>query len=116
FFAAGGYHHHIGANIWAGSHLAPSDPQAPGLRTFSVYLPDRAALVQVVHRIEQAGSALESAIDYGRSVACTVRDPDGIGVTLAAEVPGGLGWQETPLTLTAFHRALEDAMMTSQTD
>lgn len=116
FFAAGGYHHHIGANIWAGSHLAPSDPQAPGLRTFTVHLPDRAALAQVVRRIERAGSPLESATDYGRTVACTVRDPDGIQVTLEAEVPGGQGWQETPLALEAFHRVLEDAVTSSQAD
>lgn len=116
FFAAGGYHHHIGVNIWAGSPLAPSDPQAPGLRTFTVHLPDRAALAQVVRRIERAGSPLESATDYGRTVACTVRDPDGIQVTLEAEVPGGQGWQETPLALAAFHRVLADAVMTSHAD
>src|SRR5713226_2971644 len=71
FFAAGGYHHHIGVNIWAGSHLAPSTPEAPGLRTFAVHLPDRAALAQVVRRVQRARSALESATDHGRSVACT---------------------------------------------
>jgi catechol 2,3-dioxygenase len=114
FFAAGGYHHHIGVNIWGGTQLAPSDPQAPGLRTFIVHLPDRAALAQVVRRIERAGSPLESATNYGRSVACTVRDPDGIRVTLEAEVPGGQGWQESPLALETFSRMVEDALISSQ--
>lgn len=116
FFAAGGYHHHIGVNIWAGSHLARFDPQAPGLRTFTVHLPDRAALAQVVRRIQRTGSPLESATDYGRSVACAVRDPDGIRVTLEAEVPGGQGWQETPVALEAFLRVLESAPIPAQAD
>ncbi|OLC30362.1 MAG: hypothetical protein AUH31_04790 [Armatimonadetes bacterium 13_1_40CM_64_14] len=116
FFAAGGYHHHIGVNIWAGSHVAASDPASPGLRTFTVHLPDRAALAQVVRRLHRAGSPLESATDYGRSVACTVRDPDGIRVTLEAEVPGGQGWAETPLAREAFLRALESAPIPAQAD
>jgi catechol 2,3-dioxygenase len=116
FFAAGGYHHHIGANIWAGTHLAPSDPQAPGLRTFAVHLPDRAALAHAVRRIQRAGWPLESATDYGRSVACTVRDPDGIRATLDAEVPGGQAWAESPLTLEDFLRLLEVPSIPSQAD
>ncbi len=116
FFAAGGYHHHIGVNIWAGSHLAPSNPQAPGLRTFTVHLPDRAALAQVVRRVQRTGSPLESATDYGRSLSCTVRDPDGIRVTLEADVPGGQGWQETPLALGDFFRVLEGAPIPAQAD
>ena len=116
FFAAGGYHHHIGVNIWAGSHLAPSTPEAPGLRTFAVHLPDRAALAQVVRRVQRARSPLESATDHGRSVACTVRDPDGIRVTLEADVPGGKGWQETPLPLDAFLRVLEVTPIPAQAD
>ncbi|HEX4841871.1 MAG TPA: VOC family protein [bacterium] len=116
FFAAGGYHHHIGVNIWAGSHLAPSDPQAPGLRTFTIHLPGRSALAQVVRRLQRAGSPLESATDYGRSVACALRDPDGIRVTLEAEVPGGQGWQETPLAVEAFLRVLEAVPIPAQAD
>jgi catechol 2,3-dioxygenase len=116
FFAAGGYHHHIGVNIWAGGNLAPSDPQVPGLRTFAVHLPDRAALAQEMRRIQLAGWPLESAADYGRSVACTVRDPDGIRVTLEAEVPGGQAWHESPLAIEAFVQMLEAAPIPAQAD
>jgi catechol 2,3-dioxygenase len=116
FFAAGGYHHHIGVNIWSGTHLVPSNPEAPGLRTFAVHLPDRAALAQVVRRVKLAGSPLESATNYGRSLACTLRDPDGIRVTLEADVPGAQGWHETPLALEAFVRMLEGAPIPAQAD
>jgi catechol 2,3-dioxygenase len=116
FLAAGGYHHHIGVNIWSGTHLVPSNPEAPGLRTFTVHLPDRAALAQVVRRVNQAGSPLESATNYGRSVGCNLRDPDGIRVTLEADVPGAQGWHETPLALEAFVRMLEGAPIPAQAD
>jgi catechol 2,3-dioxygenase len=40
FFAAGGYHHHVAANIWAGTHLASPQPEAAGLISFSIVVPD----------------------------------------------------------------------------
>ncbi len=36
FFAAGGYHHHIGANIWAGAGAPPPPPGALGLDHFEI--------------------------------------------------------------------------------
>ncbi len=106
FFAAGGYHHHIGVNTWAGTQLAPADPQACGLRTFTIRLPDRAALAQVVQRIRTANVPIDAATDYGRSLAITVRDPDRIPVTLEAAVPGDHAWQETPLAVETLLRLL----------
>ncbi len=47
FVAAGGYHHHLGLNTWAGVG-APAPPEgARGLRSFSVVLPDAEALAAV---------------------------------------------------------------------
>ena len=39
FFGAGGYHHHVGANIWAGAGAPPPPPGAPGLDHFEIVLP-----------------------------------------------------------------------------
>lgn len=43
FMSAGGYHHHIGVNVWQGEG-APAPPAgAAGLRSFELWLPDREA-------------------------------------------------------------------------
>ena len=55
FVSAGGYHHHIGLNTWQGEGAAPPPADALGLRHFSVDLPDRNTLDQVVARVEKAG-------------------------------------------------------------
>jgi catechol 2,3-dioxygenase len=55
FVSAGGYHHHLGLNTWAGEG-APAPPEgAAGLHSFEVRLPKRAALERTVARLEAAG-------------------------------------------------------------
>jgi catechol 2,3-dioxygenase len=55
FVSAGGYHHHIGLNTWQGEGAPPPPPDAAGLRSFAVELPDQKALDEVVARVENAG-------------------------------------------------------------
>lgn len=55
FFSAGGYHHHIGTNVWQGVGAPPPPPNAIGLRGYTVILPDTAALETVVERVQAAG-------------------------------------------------------------
>jgi catechol 2,3-dioxygenase len=70
FVAAGGYHHHVGLNTWAGVG-APSPPaDAIGLRHFEVMLPGEGALAAVIGRVRAAGVHVEGA-DSG----LRVRDP-----------------------------------------
>jgi catechol 2,3-dioxygenase len=57
FVSAGGYHHHLGLNIWAGK--TPPPPNVVGLRSFQLVIPDQAALDAVVARLEGAGVAVE---------------------------------------------------------
>lgn len=79
FVSAGGYHHHIGYNTWAGVG-APSPPvDAVGLQWFTVELPTPAALQKVIDRIHAAGLTLEE-----REGGVLVRDPSGNGVLLQA--------------------------------
>jgi len=55
FVSAGGYHHHIGLNVWD-SHNAPPPPKmAAGLVEFTIKLPDAAEIAAVKSRIEDAG-------------------------------------------------------------
>lgn len=44
FMAAGGYHHHLGLNIWESRGGAAAPPSSAGLHRFSVVLPDEASL------------------------------------------------------------------------
>lgn len=55
FVSAGGYHHHIGLNTWQGEGAPPPPAQAAGLRHFTVELPDREALDEVIARVGRAG-------------------------------------------------------------
>jgi catechol 2,3-dioxygenase len=69
FLSAGGYHHHIGLNTWAGRG-APQPPRGTtGLYHFAVLYPDRPALAQAVRRVLDHGVRLEGASDHGVSEA-----------------------------------------------
>jgi catechol 2,3-dioxygenase len=59
FVAAGGYHHHIGLNTWAGVGAPPPPPGAIGLKHFVVQLPTPEALTAVADRARAAGTTPE---------------------------------------------------------
>ena len=59
FISAGGYHHHIGLNIWAGIGAPPPPPDAAGLRYFAIQLPNRDELERLADRVRQAAIAVE---------------------------------------------------------
>jgi catechol 2,3-dioxygenase len=52
FVSAGGYHHHLGLNEWAGHGARPSPAGAAGLRRFTVELPAKSDLDDVINRLE----------------------------------------------------------------
>lgn len=78
FLSAGGYHHHIGLNTWAGVGAPPPPPDAAGLRYFTVRLPNGAELARVVGRVRDAGVPFEEMPE-----GVLVRDPSQNGVLLA---------------------------------
>jgi catechol 2,3-dioxygenase len=110
FLSAGGYHHHIGLNTWAGRG-APRPPRGTtGLYHLAVLYPDRGALARAVRRVLDHGAPLEGAADHGVSEAVYLRDPDGNGVELYRDRPehewqrgpdGSIVMQTTPLNLEA---------------
>ena len=89
FVSAGGYHHHIGLNTWAGRGAPRPAPGTTGLYHFAILLPDRAALASAVRRVLDAGIPLEGASDHGVSEAIYLRDPDGNGIELYWDRPRG---------------------------
>src|SRR5881398_1458098 len=82
FLSAGGYHHHIGLNTWAGPNARRPPAGTTGLYHFAILFPDRRALAAAVRRLRDHGIPLEGAADHGVSEAVYVRDPDGNGVEL----------------------------------
>ena len=95
FLSAGGYHHHIGLNTWAGRGASPPPPGPTGLYHLAILLPDRRALAAVVRGIIDAGIPLEGAADHGVSEAVYLRDPDGNGVELYRDRPES-EWPRAP--------------------
>lgn len=82
FLAAGGYHHHIGLNTWAGTGIPAAAPDAAGLRYYTVRIPDPAAREAAVRRVREAGGPAEE-VGGGPATGVLARDPDGIGVLIA---------------------------------
>lgn len=78
FLAAGGYHHHLGANTWAGAHAAAPAEEDARLIEWTLELPDAAAVAAAVDAMEGAGHAVT------RTPAGAVRthDPWGTGIVL----------------------------------
>src|SRR4051794_36003467 len=79
FLSAGGYHHHLGGNVWAGHGVSPPPPGSAALRHATVLLPDAAERDRVAGRIADAGQEPEARED-----GVLVRDPGGNALLLAA--------------------------------
>jgi catechol 2,3-dioxygenase len=58
FVSAGGYHHHIGMNTWAGIGVPPPPEGAARLLGYEVVLPSPPALSAAIDRIRAAGVSL----------------------------------------------------------
>src|SRR6478609_10953104 len=79
FVSAGGYHHHVGLNTWAGEGAPPPPSGARGLRSYTIVLPNEAALEATLAAVASAG--IEAGEDEdGRTV---VADPSGNRAVLA---------------------------------
>nr|WP_290665430.1 VOC family protein [Ardenticatena sp.] len=81
FFAAGGYHHHVGTNIWAGQGAPPPPPDAVGLRFFTLVVPDARAVAALITRAEAAG-VLETRLNAHTAFLC---DPSGNRVLVTTD-------------------------------
>lgn len=79
FVAAGGYHHHIGMNSWAGVGAPPPPEGAVGLQWYELLLPDEAAFQTTAVALQQAD------VPFERSEAgIFLRDPSQNGIWLRA--------------------------------
>jgi catechol 2,3-dioxygenase len=79
FLAAGGYHHHVGANVWAGRGATPPPPGSAALRFATIVLPGAAERDRAVARVADSGQEPEERPD-----GALVRDPSQNALLLAA--------------------------------
>jgi catechol 2,3-dioxygenase len=70
FVSAGGYHHHVGFNVWNGQGVGPPPPHTVGLRHWTVELPSDGDVADVRSRVAAAEIPVEPS--QGGFV---VRDP-----------------------------------------
>ena len=75
FLAAGGYHHHLGLNTWAGAQARPPGPDDAQLLDWELTVPARDDVAALVSRLEQE----KFPVDDGR-----VRDPWGTTMRVVA--------------------------------
>ena len=79
FFAAGGYHHHIGCNVWS-SRTAIPPANSLGLHFFTLSLPEQEEVTQLAAHAQTAGIPVKQ---YGQSYLLS--DPSGNHLLLTAE-------------------------------
>ena len=79
FVSAGGYHHHLGFNVWRGRGVGPAPEHTVGLRHWTVELPAQQDVAAVRGRVERAGLAAEPFPG-----GFLVRDPWRIAVAFVA--------------------------------
>jgi catechol 2,3-dioxygenase len=77
FLSAGGYHHHLGANVWNSRGAPPPPAGAAALRHFTVLLPDDDELARVAERIPGAAPDPEGGV--------RVKDPSSNTMVLAVD-------------------------------
>lgn len=79
FLAAGGYHHHLGANTWESARAAPAPAGTASLRHATICLANSEERDRAVERVQATGGSLEET-DDGPLLA----DPSGNRLLLVA--------------------------------
>ncbi|MGH3037969.1 MAG: VOC family protein [Gaiellaceae bacterium] len=79
FLGAGGYHHHVGANIWHSRGASPAPEGTAALRHATIVLPSAEERDRVAARVADSGREPVAGED-----GTLVRDPSGIELLLTA--------------------------------
>ena len=81
FLAAGGYHHHLGTNTWAGTGARSAMVNDPQLLQWTLSVPTRADVMAAADSVRQAGFDIEMHEDGATADA---RDPWGTALRIAS--------------------------------
>lgn len=82
FLAAGGYHHHLGTNVWAGPGATPPAADEAQLLDWTIELADRAGLEAAAASLGAAGHPVERREDGAGAPTIATRDPWGTPLRL----------------------------------
>ncbi len=107
FISAGGYHHHIGLNIWESKGGTPPPPGHTGLYHTAILYPNRKELAKALKTLLNADYPLQGAADHGVSEAIYLADPDGNGVELYYDKPEELWPRKQNGELDMFTKSLD---------
>jgi catechol 2,3-dioxygenase len=77
FISAGGYHHHIGLNIWAGAGAPEPPPNATGLSYYTMVIPD--IETYLIH-LKNVGISVQE-----QDGAWFMTDPSGVRIKMITE-------------------------------
>ena len=100
FVSAGGYHHHIGANTWAGA--APSPPGSNGLMSYRLDVPVAEVLYCLRNRAPLAGHVTQDAVTVNGGELLRIRDPNDLWLEMSATLHAeGSGAEATTSASTA---------------
>lgn len=80
FVSAGGYHHHIGMNVWHSEGASPPPESFVSLQNFTIKVPNKDALDQVLERVDSAD--INRLLDERGKVSLV--DPFGVHLNLEA--------------------------------
>ncbi len=87
FFAAGDYHHHVGANVWAGIDAPRPPKDSVRLVSYSLVLPDLESLDAVVRHLRSIGREVSEDPEPPEGhTGYVVNDQDGNAVELLVRV------------------------------
>jgi catechol 2,3-dioxygenase len=59
FISTGGYHHHIGLNVWNGRGVRPAPENATGLRYYTLAAPDRETQEKILENLRDGNQKAE---------------------------------------------------------
>src|SRR5215207_6577132 len=107
FISAGGYHHHIGLNIWYSKNAPPAPTRSCGLFHTAILYPTRKDLAVALQQLLNANYPLTGASDHGVSEALYLDDPDGNGVELYWDRPKELWKYKEDNSIEMFTNALD---------
>ncbi len=77
FVSAGGYHHHLGLNTWAGIGAPPPPKSAARLLDFQLIVPDSTILMRIIEQLQFFGIEANTTAD-----GWSVLDPSGNRILL----------------------------------
>lgn len=107
FISAGGYHHHIGLNVWHSKNQPPAPKQSVGLFHTAILYPTRKDLATIFKRLLDNDYSLTGAANHGVSEALYLDDPDKNGVELYWDRPKEIWPKQADGSIDLFTKTLD---------